>query len=68
MDTINLLLENIDLILTTLTSIVVIASLIVAGTKTPDPDSKLGKIYKLIEFLAIVVGKAKDEGKPKDKG
>ena len=27
--------------------IVVVASVIVAGTKTPDPNSVLGKIYKL---------------------
>ena len=41
-------------------SIVLIASLITAGTKTPDPATKLGKVYKVIEVLALVVGRAKD--------
>ena len=41
-------------------SVVLIASLITAGTKTPDPATKLGKVYKVIEVLALVVGRAKD--------
>ena len=45
-------------------SIVLIASLITAGTKTPDPATKLGKVYKVIEVLALVVGRAK-EGRDK---
>jgi|TARA_R110000796_G_C14329957_1_gene408994 hypothetical protein len=57
-----LIMSNGDLILTTVTSIVTITSLIVAGTKTPDPDSILGKVYKVLEFLSLTVGKAKESG------
>ena len=57
-----LIMSNGDLILTTVTSIVTITSLIVAGTKTPDPDSILGKVYKVLEFLSLNVGKAKESG------
>ena len=41
-----IIMSNGDLILTTVTGIVTVTSLIVAGTKTPDPDSVMGKIYK----------------------
>ena len=30
--------------------IVVVASVVVSGTKTPDPDSWLGKAYKVLEY------------------
>jgi hypothetical protein len=50
-------------ILAVLGSIVLLASAITAGTRTPDPDSALGKIYRLIEVCALVVGRAKDTGK-----
>ena len=39
-----------------------IASIIVAGTRTPSPDSVMGKIYKAVEFLSLTIGKAKDTG------
>jgi hypothetical protein len=35
------------------------ASAITALTPTPKDDAIVGKIYKLIEMLAMVVGKAK---------
>lgn len=35
------------------------ASLIVALTPTPADDKVLGKVYKVIEFLALAVGRAK---------
>ena len=57
-----LIMSKGNLILTTVTSIVTITSLIVAGTKTPDPDSILGKVYKVLEFLSLTVGKAKESG------
>lgn len=44
------------------TTIVTIASAICAATPTPDPNTKLGKLYKIIEFLAFNFGKAKDKG------
>jgi len=48
--------------------IVVVASVIVAGTKTPDPNSVLGKIYKVVEWASLTFGKAKQTGdKPVEK-
>ena len=35
------------------------ASIIVATTNTPKDDEILGKIYKIIEFFALAIGKAK---------
>lgn len=39
--------------------VVTIASVICAGTDTPDPKTKIGKAYKIIEILALNFGKAK---------
>ena len=43
-----------------ITTIVTVASLIAASTPTPKDDIWIGKIYKLIDMLAINVGKAKE--------
>jgi len=43
-------------------SIVVVASVIVCGTKTPDPETWLGKAYKVLEWASLTFGKAKDTG------
>ena len=59
-----LVTNNSDVILSTVTGVITIASLIIAGTKTPDPDTVLGKIYKAVEFLSLTIGKAKEPGKP----
>jgi len=56
------IMNNSDVILSTLTGIVTIASIIVAGTRTPSPDTIMGKIYKAVEFLSITIGKAKEKG------
>ena len=56
------IMDNSDVILSTLTGIVTIASIIVAGTRTPSPDTIMGKIYKAVEFLSITIGKAKEKG------
>jgi hypothetical protein len=45
---------------------VTFAAGVCAITPTPDPNTRLGKIYRLIEFLGLVVGKAKDTGLIKD--
>ena len=58
-----MVISNSDVILSTVTGIVTIASLLVAGTKTPAPDSVMGKIYKVLEFLSLTIGKAKETGK-----
>tara|TARA_S200002703_G_scaffold159971_1_gene175812 strand:+ start:8213 stop:8455 length:243 start_codon:yes stop_codon:yes gene_type:complete len=62
-----LVTNNSDVILSTVTGVITIASLIIAGTKTPDPDTVLGKIYKAVEFLSLTIGKAKETGKPEVK-
>lgn len=44
-------------------SVVIVASVITALTPTPRDDAILGKLYRIIEALALVVGKAKDQGR-----
>jgi hypothetical protein len=60
MEILFLLWANAETIVATLGGIVTVASLITASTKTPDPNSAIGKAYKLVECAALVVGKAKD--------
>jgi len=43
-------------------SIVMVASLMTAGTSTPDPQTTLGRVYRAVEVLALVSSKAKDRG------
>ena len=43
------------------TMIVTIASLVAASTPTPKDDVWIGKLYKLIDLLAINVGKSKQK-------
>ena len=61
------IMSNADVILSTITGIITIASIVIAGTKTPDPDTVLGKIYKAVEILSLTIGKAKETGKPEVK-
>lgn len=49
------------------TAIVMLASAVAAITPTPKEGSVLAKLYKLIDWLAINVGKAKDKGEESDK-
>ena len=44
-----------------ITSIIAIASLVAAVTPTPQGDKLLAKLYKVIDFLALNIGKAKDK-------
>ena len=39
-----------------------LASAITAMTPTPEDDKWVAKIYKLVEMVALVVGKAKNKG------
>lgn len=55
--------ENIDQIFIVLTAVISIASAIAMGTKTPDPNTFLGKAYKIVEWCALNFGRAKDTGK-----
>jgi hypothetical protein len=55
------ILSNPDRILTAATSVVTIASIVTASTTTPAPETVLGKLYKILEVLALVLGRAKDK-------
>jgi hypothetical protein len=54
--------DNSSLIFGTLLGIISIASLFISGTKTPAPDTFVGKLYRGVEYLALTFGKAKDTG------
>lgn len=43
------------------TAVVALASAIAAATPTPKEGSALAKVYKIIDWLALNVGKAKDK-------
>lgn len=52
---------NIVEIVTTLTTLSVIASAVCAATPTPKDDAFLAKwVYPIVEALALNIGKAKD--------
>ena len=51
-----------DQVIGALTSIVTGASALAALTPTPKAGSYASKLYKVIDFLALNVGKAKDKG------
>ena len=40
-----------------ITTIVTVASIIAASTPTPKDDEWIGKLYKLIDLLAVNIGK-----------
>lgn len=44
------------------TAVVALASAIAAITPTPKPGTTLAKIYSVLDFLALNIGKAKDKG------
>lgn len=48
----------------TLALLNVSAQIITIITPTPDPTTRVGKAYKIIETIAGIVGKAKDTGIP----
>jgi hypothetical protein len=47
--------------ITWITIIVTVASLIAASTPTPKDDVWIGKLYKLVDLLALNIGKAKEK-------
>ena len=47
--------------ITWITIIVTVASLIAASTPTPKDDIWIGKLYKLVDLLALNIGKAKQQ-------
>ena len=57
------ILGNFDVIAQILLGVVVLANIIVNGTKTPKSGTWLGKIYRLIDWMALnLTEKAKDKG------
>ena len=54
-------MEIIFQIIPVVTLIVTVASLIAASTPTPKDDVWIGKLYKLIDLLALNIGKAKQK-------
>lgn len=48
--------------ITIATAVVTVASAVCAVTPTPDPATWWGKAYRVIEYLGMVVGKAKHDG------
>jgi hypothetical protein len=58
---INYMLENKEELFGVLTAIIAAASAIAALTPTPKDDTFIGKLYKVIDWLALNVFKAKDK-------
>jgi hypothetical protein len=53
--------ENWEAILAVLTGVIATAAAVAALTPTPKDDGIVKKLYKLLDLLAINVGKAKDK-------
>ena len=58
---INYIVDNADALIRSLTAIVAGASVIAALTPTPIDDGWVAKLYKVVDWLALNVGKAKDK-------
>jgi ethanolamine utilization microcompartment shell protein EutS len=54
-------MSNIFTAISIITMIVTAASLIAASTPTPKDDVWIGKLYKLVDALALNIGKAKEK-------
>ena len=54
-------MEMIVDLVTWVTIIVTVASLIAASTPTPKDDAWIGKLYKLVDWAALNVGRAKEK-------
>ena len=61
MDSIGWVINNIEGIIAVVTGVVAVASAIAALTPTKSDDDFLGKVYKILDTLALNVGKAKDK-------
>lgn len=55
------IIENWDAVLATVTAVIAAASAVAALTPTPKDDAIIAKLYKVIDVLALNVGKAKDK-------
>ena len=52
---------NVFIAISIITMIVTAASLIAASTPTPKDDIWIGKLYKLVDLLALNIGRAKEK-------
>ena len=46
-------------IVSVITTIIAVASIVAASTPTPKDDEWVGKLYKIVDLLALNIGKAK---------
>jgi hypothetical protein len=60
-DIINYLINNHEQILSTITAVVAACSAIAALTPTPLDDGWVRKLYKIVDFLALNIGRAKEK-------
>jgi len=51
-----------DVILGAALAVIAAAAAVVGGTNTPTPGSWFSRIYKIVEWLSLTFGKAKDTG------
>lgn len=58
---ISYLVANVDSILFAFSAVVAAASAVAALTPTPKDDSLVAKAYKVLDWVALNVGKAKDK-------
>jgi|TARA_R110000822_G_scaffold49021_1_gene128720 hypothetical protein len=58
---IDYILENKDAIFAVVTAVIAAASAIAALTPTPKDNTFVGKAYKVVDWLALNVFKAKDK-------
>jgi len=58
---ISYLVANVDSILFAVSAVVAAASAVAALTPTPKDDSIVAKSYKVLDWVALNVGKAKDK-------
>ena len=55
------ILEHKDALIGIITGVIALASAVAALTPTPKDDGWIKKIYKVVDLLALNVGKAKDK-------
>jgi hypothetical protein len=58
---ISYLVANVDSLLFAVSAVVAAASAVAALTPTPKDDSIVSKAYKVLDWVALNVGKAKDK-------
>ena len=61
MNFITYILDNKEELIKLAASVVALASLVAALTPTPSDDTFVGKAYRIVDWLALNVGKAKDK-------